>query len=80
MSLQNTIILPGVQRHNEHALQQFFQQLMRINSMAICAIGIDQQQNPSLVTLPGANPADVANLLEDVARQLRAQTINKPGA
>lgn len=74
MSLQNSIILPGVQRHNEHTLQQFFQQFMSINSMALCCIGIDTQQCPTLVHIPGANPAEIAQLLETVARELRAQT------
>lgn len=74
MSLQNSIILPGVQRHNEHTMQQFFQQCMAANSMALCCIGIDAQQCPTLVHIPGANPAEIAQLLETVARELRAQT------
>ena len=69
-----TIILPQVEKHNQHTLQQFHQQLCGIHCFATLVIGIDHQQSPCLVHIPGANPAEIASLLEKVAYELRAQT------
>lgn len=77
-----TLTHPEIARHNAHHLRTFQDSCNQQNAAAVLVLAMCPDQSPTIVTVPGVQPAELATILEHCSRELRAAAaagLKEPG-